>query len=130
MLDWDKGKKQDIITKADYIQSMGREMDSICEMLSEESQLFNEKNFFEKIQKIINAHSESSIVIGRESYLFIFLCTKTDSTMCIFCYIICDIAANILIFLIYTMVLTVYFLKFSSLFLLFHENLPKIRQKN
>ena len=88
------------------------------------------RNFFEKIQKIINAHSESSIVIGRESYLFIFLCTKTDSTMCIFCYIICDIAANILIFLIYTMVLTVYFLKFSSLFLLFHENLPKIRQKN
>ena len=38
--------------------------------------------------------------------------------------------ADILIFLIYTMVLTVYFLKFSSLFLLFHENLPKIRQKN
>lgn len=91
---------------------------------------FSYRNIFEKIQKIINAHSESSIVIGRESYLFIFLCTKTDSTMCIFCYIICDIAANILIFLIYTMVLTVYFLKFSSLFLLFHRKFsPKPGKK-
>lgn len=70
MLDWDKGKKQDIITKADYIQSMGREMDSICEMLSEESQLFNEKNFFEKIHEYI-VHNDRLIYTQITNYIFV-----------------------------------------------------------
>ena len=41
MLEWDKGKDKDTVSSTNYIQNMGKEMDKICEMLSEETKDFD-----------------------------------------------------------------------------------------
>lgn len=53
MLNWDKGKDEQKNSSADYIQNMSKEMDIICEELSEETKTFKAKDFFDKIHKYI-----------------------------------------------------------------------------
>lgn len=53
MLEWDKGKDKDTVSSTNYIQNMGKEMDKICEMLSEETKDFDAKKFFDKMHEYI-----------------------------------------------------------------------------
>lgn len=70
MFDWDKGKDEKAISSADYIQNMEKEMDKICEMLSEETQYFNTKKFFDKIHEYI-VKNDRLIYTHITNYIFV-----------------------------------------------------------
>lgn len=70
MLNWDKGKDEKAISSANYIQDMGKEMDMICEMLSEETKYFNAKKFFDKIHEYI-VKNDRLIYTNITNYIFV-----------------------------------------------------------
>ncbi len=70
MLNWDKGKDEKAISSANYIQDMGKEMDMICEMLSEETKNFNAKKFFDKIHEYI-VKNDRLIYTNITNYIFV-----------------------------------------------------------
>ena len=70
MLNWDKGKDEKAISSANYIQDMGKEMDMICEMLSEETKYFDTKKFFDKIHEYI-VKNDRLIYTHITNYIFV-----------------------------------------------------------
>lgn len=70
MLNWDKGKAEKAISSANYIQDMGKEMDMICEMLSEETKYFEAKKFFDKIHEYI-VKNDRLIYTHITNYIFV-----------------------------------------------------------
>lgn len=70
MLNWDKGKDEKAISSANYIQDMGKEMDMIFEMLSEETKYFNAKKFFDKIHEYI-VKNDRLIYTNITNYIFV-----------------------------------------------------------
>ena len=87
MIKWDKGTNQNTNSTADYIQSMGKEMDIICKMLSEESKEFKAKDFFERIHDYIIQNDRlmytdiSNYIFTLEDQEFGVLQTNIDSVV-------------------------------------------------
>lgn len=87
MLEWNKGKKTETISKVDYIREMEKEMDSICDMLSIATCEFNAKDFFQKINgyitqkdRLLYTHITNYIFVLEEEN-FVTLQTNIDNVV-------------------------------------------------
>lgn len=70
MLEWNKGRESETISKVDYIQGMEKEMDNICDMLSVATFEFDAKDFFEKINGYIN-QNDRLLYTHITNYIFV-----------------------------------------------------------
>lgn len=75
MLNWDKGNEAENSVNPNYIEHMQKEMDDICEMLTQESKPFSAKDFFDKIFDYVK-NNDRLLYTNITNYIF----TLNDET--------------------------------------------------